>query len=208
MIQNLSIITLTSAAKAEQTGEHGAQEHHEAVEGHEAGAGGHHEAQIPWQSLGFHAFNLTVLISIIVFFGGKIMKGAIKSRAARIANHLETSNKMRKEAQDRYKGLEARLLHMEKEVDSMKEAATEDARREADLIEIQTKADIVRIKAASTSAVKNELAAARAELQADAVMLATKIAAEQLKASITDDSNEGLTREFISSATKEATSNV
>jgi F0F1-type ATP synthase membrane subunit b/b' len=114
---------------------------------------------------------------------------------------------MRKEAQDRYKGLEARLLHMEKEVETMKEGAAEDAKREAALIEAQTKSDIERIQAASTNAVKNELAAARAELHADAVKLATKIAAEQLKTGITDDSNEGLTREFISSATKEATTN-
>jgi F-type H+-transporting ATPase subunit b len=202
MIQTFSIIPLSSAANAEQNGEH-----HEASESHDAGAGGHHEVHVPWETLGFHAINLVLLISAIAFFGGKIMKSAIKNRAVRIANHLETSNKMRKEAQDRYKGLEARLLHMEKEVETMKEGAAEDAKREAALIEAQTKSDIERIQAASTNAVKNELAAARAELHADAVKLATKIAAEQLKTGITDDSNEGLTREFISSATKEATTN-
>jgi|GEM_PF-5724812 len=168
---------------------------------------GHHEAQIPWETLGFHAINLTLLISVIAFFAGKMMKNAIKNRAARIENHLETSNKMRKEAQDRFKGLEAKLLHMEKEVASLKENAAEEAAREAALIEAQTVADIERIQSASTNAVKNELAAARADLHADAVRLATKIAAEQLKTNITDDSNEGLTREFISSATKEATNN-
>jgi F0F1-type ATP synthase membrane subunit b/b' len=216
MIQTLSIITLASPANAEQNGEHVAQEthaandngeSHEAVESHGEGAGEQHEAQVPWSTLGYHAFNLLLLISAIVFFGGKMMKSAVKNRALRIANHLETSNKMRKEAQDRYKALESRLLHMESEVISMKESAAEDAKREAVLIEAQTVADIVRIQAASASAVKNELAAARAELHADAVRLATKIAAEQLKADITDDSNEGLTREFITSATKEATAN-
>ena len=71
MIQTFSIIPLSPTAYAESQ---------------DAGDGGHHEVHVPWESLGFHAVNLVLLISTIAFFGGKIMKSAIKNRAARIAN--------------------------------------------------------------------------------------------------------------------------
>ena len=143
-------------------------------------------------------------MKIIGYFGGRAMKAAAKTRAANIANHLEASNEMRKEAQDRYRELEARLQHMESEVGALKDEAREAASREAKLIEEQTEADIARIKASSALAIQNELTSARVALHAEAVELATELARKQLESSVTDSAHQEMTRQFLGDVGKEA----
>ena len=116
-------------------------------------AGGHGPN---WTAYGFHAANLVILLLVLKFAAGKMIKSAVANRAKRIQTHLEESNEMRKDAQDRFDQLESRLSHMESEVETMRTDAAASAEREAELIRKQTEADVKRIQEAAEHTIKNE----------------------------------------------------
>ena len=152
-----------------------------------------------WTAFGFHLLNLTILIMIIKLAAGKAIKNAVSNRAKRIQTHLEESNEMRKTAQDRYDQLEARLSHMESEVESMRAEATASAQRESDLIRAQTDADVKRIQEAAELTIKNETDKARRALRQDAVELAVRVAEENLKKSVSSKEQAALAKDFLGS---------
>jgi F-type H+-transporting ATPase subunit b len=159
-----------------------------------------------WTKLGLHAANLLILILVLKLAAGKMIKGAVASRAKRIQMHLEESNKMRADAQNRFDELEARLSHMEKEVDTMREEAVVSAEREAELIRKQADADVKRIQEAAEHTIKNETEAARRALRKDAVELALRIAEEKLKSTVSQKEQDALAKDFLGSL-KEANGN-
>jgi F-type H+-transporting ATPase subunit b len=159
-----------------------------------------------WTGYGFHLLNLFILLFVIKLAAGKMIKASVANRAARIQTHLEESNEMRKAAQDRFDQLEARLSHMESEVQGMRDEAAASAEREADLIRKQADADVLRIQEAAEQTIQNETDKARRALRKDAVELALRLAEEKLKSSVGGDEQEALAQDFIGSL-KEANGN-
>ena len=159
-----------------------------------------------WTAYGFHILNLFILLFVIKMAAGKMIKASVANRAKRIQTHLEESNEMRKSAQDRFDQLEARLSHMESEVQGMRDEAATSAEREADLIRKQADADVKRIQEAAEQTIQNETDKARRALRKDAVDLALKLAEEKLKSSVGGKEQEALAQDFIGSL-KEANGN-
>jgi F-type H+-transporting ATPase subunit b len=152
-----------------------------------------------WTGYGFHIANLIILLAVLKMAAGKTIKNAVSNRAKNIQTHLEDSNEMRKSAQDRFDQLEARLGHMETEVETMRTEAAASAEREADLIRSQADADVARIQEAAELTIKNETDKARRALRQDAVELALKVAEENLKKSVSSKEQEALAKDFIGS---------
>ena len=69
--------------------------------------------EIPWGSMGRQAFNLALLLSLLVYVSRGPIRDALKNRSKTIELHLEESNRMRREAQDRFDQIESKLSHME-----------------------------------------------------------------------------------------------
>ncbi len=159
-----------------------------------------------WTAFGFHALNLFILLFVIKLAAGKAIKAGVSNRAKRIQTHLEESNEMRKEAQDRFDQLEARLSHMEKDVETLRDEAAASAEREAELIRTQTDADVKRIQEAAELTIQNETDKARRALRKDAVEIALKLAEEKLKSSVGSKGQEALAQDFMGSL-KEAKGN-
>ena len=100
---------------------------------------------IPWKSMLLQAGNLIILLSFLTYVSRGAIKKGLKNRSKTIEMHLEDSNKMRREAQDRFDQLEAKLSHMEGQVSQMREDATASAEREANVIREETAAETARI---------------------------------------------------------------
>ena len=101
---------------------------------------------MPVVEMGWHLLNLCFLLGIIAYFAKGPVMTALKNRSATVAAHLEESNRLRKEAQDRFDELDARLQHFGSTLDSMRAQAAADAEAEAAAIATKTDEDVARIK--------------------------------------------------------------
>ena len=75
-----------------------------------AGGEVHHETFAEVGSkIGFHAFNLFILIALIVWLAGGKIKDALASRSTGIRVELESAAKAKADAKERFDALQARL---------------------------------------------------------------------------------------------------
>ena len=152
---------------------------------------------MPVKEMGFHLVNLIILLGIIVYFAKTPVLTALKNRSATVASHLEESNRLRKEAQDRFDELDARLSHFGSTLDSMRNQAVADAEAEAVAIAKKTDEDVARIKATAEKTIRDETNAAKVALQHEAVELAVKLAENQLKGAVSAADQDRLARELL-----------
>ncbi len=160
--------------------------------------------EIPWNSMLFQGGNLVLLLGFLIYVSRGAIRDALKNRSKTIEMHLEDSNKMRREAQDRFDQLEAKLSHMEGQVDQMREDATASADREAAVIRTETEAETARILETTEKAIRDELHHARRALQREAAELAVGLAEKKLSTVVTDSDRDRLDSEFLGSVKKEA----
>ena len=147
--------------------------------------------------IGFHAFNLMLLIALFYFVARRPINDALRGRALGIRKELTDSAKERDEARERHDEVVARLAKLEDEIAEMHAKARADAEAEkAKLIE-RAKAEAVRIGEAAERNIRDEVARARDQLRRDAVALAVELAEENLKEQVNSDDQQRLARAFL-----------
>jgi len=82
---------------------------------------------------GFYLIDFIVLLSILIWLTRKPLKSFLSSRRARIVTDMEEAQKMRAEAEAKLKEYEARLAHIEEEIQDIlakaREAGEEERKR-------------------------------------------------------------------------------
>jgi len=162
----------------------------------EEAEGGHAEG-IPWAKMAVHALNLAILLGIIAWAARKPIKDAIASRSLAIKKDMDEINALRKQAQDRYAEIEARLQGYDKKLAEMKNDAEKEAAAEAREIAARAERDALLIQQAAERTIRDETLRARHALRRDAVELAVKIAEEQLRHQITEEDQKRLAADFL-----------
>ena len=156
-----------------------------------------HAEGVPWAKMFVHALNLAILLGIIAWAARKPIKDAIASRSLAIKKDMDDINALRKQAQDRYAEIEARLQGYDKKLAEMKSDAEREAAAEAREIAARAERDAAQIQQAAERTIRDETLRARHALRRDAVELAVKIAEEQLRHQITEDDQRRLAAEFL-----------
>lgn len=228
----LTLALASSAMAAPAGGSHGGEHGEAAVEADHGATGGHgsadgaeahgthaftadddHDGKANWMDpdsalfslddLGFHAFNVTLLLAVLVAFTRRPIGDTLKERALGVRKELTESANARDEAQQRYATLEARLEAMASEVEAMRA----EARREADLEEQQliarAHAEAQRIAETAERNIRDEVTRAQLELRREAVELAVKLAEATLRDSVTAEDRSRLAHEFLDSLKSE-----
>ena len=154
---------------------------------------------IPWGSILLQAVNLALLLGVLVYFTRSPIKDALKNRSRRIGLHLDESNKMRREAQDRFDQLESRLSRIQGEIDTMRQESVAAAEGEAAHLKEETDADVARVLQAAEKAIRDEVASARRTLRQDAVEISIRLAEERLRSKVSKGDQDQLTGEFLGS---------
>ncbi len=144
-----------------------------------------------------HAVNLSILIGIIVWFGGPAIKDALANRSTDTRRELEDAHKAKQEAQARYEELEARLSDFEQELAQLRANAEKGVEREVESIHERAERDARLVAESASRSINDEVARARQALRREAVDLAVQIASEQVKSQIAGDDHERLGREFL-----------
>ena len=145
----------------------------------------------------WHAFNLALLIGLVLMFVRRPVGDALRTRALEIRKDLTDSARARDEAEQHHSEVAARLVAIESEIQTLRdEAIAEAAILEAKLIE-RAHEEAQRIADGAERKIRDEAQRARTELRRDAVELAVELAENTLKTKIDAQDQQRLAREFL-----------
>lgn len=149
-----------------------------------------------------HAFNLAILLFLLVKFAGKPIQRALASRADAVTQEIDVAAKAHSEAQALLDIYEKKLAGLDAEVASIIDQFTREGEAEkARLIE-QGEIEAARIRSEAERSVKNEIARARARLEDEVIDRAIESASAAIKEKMTSADHRRLTVEYLSQVEK------
>jgi F-type H+-transporting ATPase subunit b len=150
-----------------------------------------------WPKMAFHAFNLALLIGLIVWLAGGKIKDALRNRSTGVRVELDSAAKAKTEAKERFDALQSRLDSLDSQIEEMRAEAEVAAQQEREAITARAERDAVMLRENAQRSIRDETTRARAALRREAVGLAVELAGEQLRAQITTERQAGLTSQFL-----------
>ncbi len=163
---------------------------------HAAGGAAKSQAEIVRETL-WQAFNLVVIVALLVYFGRKPISDYFASRRHGIQTQLSQAAELLAQAEHRNSELQRRLVDLSAELDSIRESAGRRAEEEAMRILAEARATADRIRRDAQTAVDQEVRRAQAKLRDEAADLALELAARKLEAGVGDSDRDRLVDEFI-----------
>jgi F-type H+-transporting ATPase subunit b len=150
-----------------------------------------------WNAIGFHLINFVLFVSLLTFLLRGRLRQALANRAARVKGDIDESNRLRKDAMQRFEELEARLEGFENELAGMKADAEANALTEQQAIMARAEEDAARIAESAQWSIRDETERARQALRQEVAELSVGIAREKLAANVNEDDQSRLTGDFI-----------
>ncbi len=145
----------------------------------------------------YPALNLAILLAVLFYFGRKPIRSFFVERRGQIREELDRAAAMKAEAEARYAQWQRRLMDLETELESIREAARERTESERERILSEAEAAAERVRADARAAVEQELRRAREQLRQEAADLAIELAGQRLQEQITDADHHRLLDEFV-----------
>ncbi|MBK7949789.1 MAG: ATP synthase F0 subunit B [Deltaproteobacteria bacterium] len=161
-------------------------------------AGGEHKSQAEvLRETGWQAFNLVVIVALLIHFGRKPVADYFASRRQGIQTQLSQAADLLAQAEHRNSELQRKLVDLSAELDSIREASNRRAEEEALRILAEARATADRIRRDAQAAVDQELRRAQSKLREEAADLALELASRKLQSGVNDADRDRLMDEFI-----------
>ena len=162
----------------------------------EAAHGGHEEITFMGDWLP-RLVNFAIIAAVVVYFGRKPVRDFFANRSAEIAKSIQESHDARERAVAALADLEHKIKEMEAETGRM--VADAQARGEKDKKELVEEGKKVAqdVQAQVKQGIDSELHKAKAELAAEASLLALDLAEGRIKQKINSQDHERIVKEYI-----------
>jgi F-type H+-transporting ATPase subunit b len=162
----------------------------------EAAHGGHEEITFMGDWLP-RLVNFAIIAAVVVYFGRKPVRDFFANRSAEIAKAIQESHDARERAVAALTDLERKIKEMEAETGRM--VADAQARGEKDKKELVEEGKKVAqdVQAQVKQGIESELHKAKAELAAEASLLALDLAEGKIKQKINSQDHERIVKEYI-----------
>jgi F-type H+-transporting ATPase subunit b len=148
-------------------------------------------------TIAYHAINLFLLVALLTYLLRNKIKDALANRAAGVRKDIDTSNQVRKTAQQRFEDLESRLDGFEAELGRMKADAEVDAGKEQAAILVCVEDDAARIAESAERSIRDETKRARQALRQEVAILSIDLAREKLSGAVSADDQDRLAGDFV-----------
>jgi len=145
----------------------------------------------------FHAIGLLVLIGVLVYFARVPLRDFLRDRSDVLRRQLESAQQALDSARAENEQIKARLARIGDEHEALVREAAELAERERVRATERARAAADRVRAEAQRAADQEIERARVELQREAARLATTLAGDLLRQSITADDEQRRVAEFV-----------
>jgi F-type H+-transporting ATPase subunit b len=160
-------------------------------------AGEHAHAGPDWAYFVYHALGLAVLIGVLVYFTREPLKKFLIERSDGIRRQIESAEAALEAARAEAAELRTRLDRIADENAELVRVAAELAETERVFALERARQSAERIREESRRAADQEIVRAKRELQEEAAQLATSLAAEILRKSVTPDDDRRILGEFV-----------
>jgi F-type H+-transporting ATPase subunit b len=179
--------------------EHGAAhgEHAASPVGHGGGHGGHEGFKVGTFIL--QLINFGVLLFVLIYFGGRAMNKALRTRHEQLKIDIGEAARLRDEAKQKFDAQERRIANLEKEIASLRTTMRKDAEREqARMIEAAQERGR-RMQEDMRLQIDEQVKMAEASLRAEVATASVKLAEELARKAVSFEDERRLAREFVAS---------
>ncbi|MBY0399623.1 ATP synthase F0 subunit B [Myxococcota bacterium] len=161
-------------------------------------SGGEHKSEGEvLRETGWQAFNLVLILALLVHFGRKPVADYFAARRQGIQTQLAQAAELLSQAEHRNSELQRKLVDLSAELDSIRESSNRRAEEEALRILAEARATADRIRRDAQAAVDQELRRAQSQLRDEAADLALELAGRKLAVAVNDADRDRLIDEFI-----------
>ncbi|MBN2135547.1 MAG: F0F1 ATP synthase subunit B [Acidobacteria bacterium] len=150
----------------------------------------------PWE-IAQKAFNILLLIDIILFFAGGSLKNFFSDREKNIKETLETAEKDKEEYQEKVKEINRRLETLDDEISEIIEKARKEALDEKEAILSKARNDAERLVEMTRREIEAEYIMANKELKSKIADLAIDKSRELVTKNINSADQKKLVKEYI-----------
>ena len=148
--------------------------------------------------------NFLIIVVVFWYFIKKNLVPYLETRAASIREDMERSRKELEEANRRLAAVEKELIHMDREIAALRNAALQEANAERARIEEAAKRDAEKIVHAAEQEIQATAKVMRQELRAYAADLAIGLAEKKIQSSISPESERVIFRSFLQDLTEKS----
>lgn len=145
----------------------------------------------------FHAFNILVLVGVIVYFVRRPLSDFLAARALKIRTEIRESQEERDQAIQRREEVEARLGSLEQEVANIATEAEDAAKRHQESLLQRAQQEAEHIAQMAERNIRDEVDRAKDNLRKEAIELAVDLAKNTLTESVSSDDQRRLARDIL-----------
>jgi F-type H+-transporting ATPase subunit b len=145
----------------------------------------------------FHWINFLIVAGGIAWLVKKYLTPFLAERGKLIREDMDRSTKSLADANQRLAMVEDKLKHLDEELASLRQAASQEGLSERQRMEEAASADAVRILAAAEQEIEASVKAARQQLKLYAAELAVSVAESKIRAALTPQSEQRILQGFV-----------
>lgn len=192
----LSIVCAAAPTFAvEPTPEHAADHTASALGMGEHGGGEHHGLDL--KRLGFQLVNFGLLVFILVKFGGGAINKTLRARHDQLKTDLDAANRLRVDAELRFRSQEQRLANLQNEIAKMRAQMKDAADGERVRLVAAAEEKAKRIGDDTKFQLDQQVKEAQIRLRAEVAAAAVKVADELLHRSVNASDEQRLVQTFV-----------
>jgi F-type H+-transporting ATPase subunit b len=168
---------------------------------HSTGHGEHGEhAGVDAKTLALQLLNFGVLLFLLIWFGGRALSKAFRSRHEQLKIEIESAAGQRALAEQRFREQDARLANLEQELAALRAAVHEEGERERARLLAGAEEKAKRIQDETHFQLDQQVKEAELRLRAEVASTAVKLADELLKRSVSPEDERRLAQDFAAGA--------
>jgi F-type H+-transporting ATPase subunit b len=197
LLQSLTLALLLAGTGAAHAQEHGQDPHAAAVD-EAAGHGGPH---IDPKTLGLQLLNFGILLFLLIKFGGGAINKGLKARHEQLKSDMEEATRVRAAAEVRFKEQEKRLVNLESELETMRQAILKEAASEKARIIAAAEEKSRRVQDETRFLLDQQVKEAEQRFRAEVAEAALRIADQLLRGSVNTADEQRLVQTFVAELT-------
>ncbi|MEM7578765.1 MAG: F0F1 ATP synthase subunit B [Cyanobacteria bacterium P01_A01_bin.80] len=136
--------------------------------------------------------NLAIIITVLIVFGRKALGGKLEERRLKIETAIKNAEQRASEAQKAIAEQQQKLAQAQTEAQSIREAASENAKKAKEAILAEAATDVERMKQTAAADMSTERDKAIAQLRERVVASALEKAESELRTNVADDAQHTL----------------
>ncbi|HVS04031.1 MAG TPA: hypothetical protein VMT16_14795 [Thermoanaerobaculia bacterium] len=140
----------------------------------------------------FWTLNLVIFLGILVYFAGPAVVQFLEGKQRDVRHALEEAQRHREEAGQMEARLTAQVAELRREVEELASRSEREGERERQQILADAERDRERLAEATRGEIAHQLRQAQQELSQHAVALATRLAEERIRGSLTAEDRRRL----------------